>query len=142
MTITPLPIPPAEDRDAAHLRTLSICWYILSIFQAFTGCIVLGYIVLVLLMGVGMASSGHSDDATAGAAFSGFFGCFGLALLAFWWGLAFLNFNVARSLAKRRHRGLCFVMAAFACLFVPLGTILGVFTFVTLSRPSVQNSFT
>ena len=33
------------------------------------------------------------------------------------------------------------VIAALECLSVPLGTLLGVFTLVVLSRPSVRDSF-
>jgi hypothetical protein len=41
-------------------------------------------------------------------------------------------------LRKRRHRTLSFVMACLTCINIPLGTALGVFTLVVLSRPSVK----
>lgn len=132
-------LPPSDyDRDSGHLSTLSIFWYIISLIQILAGCVMLGYLVLVVMMGMGIASSGHQQDAQAGAAFSGIFGCFGVVLLVLLWGVAFLNFMVARSLPRRRHRTLCFVMAAITCFFLPLGTILGIFTLMVLSRPSVR----
>ena len=39
---------------------------------------------------------------------------------------------------KRRHRTLSVIMACLSCVNIPLGTALGVFTLVVLSRPSVK----
>src|SRR5262245_11612767 len=46
-----------------------------------------------------------------------------------------------RSLALRKRYSFALVIACIECLFVPFGTILGVFTIVTLSRESVKASF-
>ena len=35
----------------------------------------------------------------------------------------------------------CFVIACLACMQMPLGTILGVFTIIVLARPSVKEMF-
>jgi hypothetical protein len=44
-------------------------------------------------------------------------------------------------LLKRRHRMFILIVAGLNCLSVPLGTILGVFTFVVLGRDSVRKAF-
>src|SRR4029077_11975083 len=46
-----------------------------------------------------------------------------------------------RSLALRKRYSFVLVMACIECLFVPFGTILGVFTIVVLSRESVRGLF-
>jgi len=46
-----------------------------------------------------------------------------------------------RSLALRKGYSFALVMACIECLFVPFGTILGVFTIVVLSRESVRGLF-
>ena len=46
-----------------------------------------------------------------------------------------------RSLALRKHYSFVLVMACIECLFIPFGTILGVFTIVVLSRESVRGLF-
>ena len=46
-----------------------------------------------------------------------------------------------RSLALRKHYSFALVIACIECLFVPFGTILGVFTIVALSRESVRALF-
>jgi hypothetical protein len=52
-----------------------------------------------------------------------------------------LTILAGRSLAQRQRYTLCMVMACISCLSVPLGTALGVFTLVVLSRPSVKQKF-
>jgi hypothetical protein len=46
-----------------------------------------------------------------------------------------------RSLAKRTRYRFALVVACIECLFIPFGTILGVFTIVVLSRESVKALF-
>jgi hypothetical protein len=46
-----------------------------------------------------------------------------------------------RSLAKRTRYWFALVVACLECLFIPFGTILGVFTIITLSRESVKALF-
>jgi hypothetical protein len=53
------------------------------------------------------------------------------------WTVGILTIYSGRCLQTHRHRTFSLVMAAIHCLWMPLGTILGVFTFVVLSRQSV-----
>jgi hypothetical protein len=46
-----------------------------------------------------------------------------------------------RSLSRCKHYSFALVMACIECLFIPLGTILGVFTIVALSRETVKTLF-
>lgn len=46
-----------------------------------------------------------------------------------------------RCLSRRKGYTFALVMACIECLFVPFGTILGVFTIVALSRESVKALF-
>jgi hypothetical protein len=55
--------------------------------------------------------------------------------------MAILILINGRCLAQRKHYTFCQVMSGVECLFMPLGTILGVFTLVVLSRPSVKPLF-
>jgi len=45
------------------------------------------------------------------------------------------------SLAKHRHYWFAFAIACVECLFIPFGTILGVFTIIVLSREQVKALF-
>jgi hypothetical protein len=137
-----LPVTSDYERDTGHLNTLSIFWYIIAVIDLLGGCVFGAWIGFALLMGAGIASSGRSDDASAGAAIGGMFTCVGLIPLVLLWICSFLSFTVARSLPKRRNRTLCFILAVIVCLWFPLGTVLGVFTLIVLSRPSVKNATT
>jgi hypothetical protein len=46
-----------------------------------------------------------------------------------------------RSLGKHTRYWFAFTMACIECVFIPFGTILGVFTIIVLSRESVKASF-
>src|SRR5262249_34943356 len=68
------------------------------------------------------------------SAFGGVF-AFGGAILTT------LNFLTARALSRQCWRTLCLFTAAVSCIFIPYGTLLGVWTFMVLGRPSVRPLF-
>ena len=47
----------------------------------------------------------------------------------------------AGAIAERRKRTFCIVVAAFACVFAPIGTLLGVFTIYVLTKPAIAARF-
>ena len=51
------------------------------------------------------------------------------------------NLLSAIFLGQRRHRTFSLLVAGLNCLHVPVGTVLGVFTFVVLLRPSVREAY-
>lgn len=71
----------------------------------------------------------------------GFFVGFGLVFMCMFFVLAVLAFWAGRSLAKHKNYTFCIVIAAIACLSMPLGTILGVFTIIVLMRDTVKTLF-
>ncbi len=46
-----------------------------------------------------------------------------------------------RRLAAHRSHNFCFVVAAILCVFVPVGTVLGIFTILTLVKPEAKELF-
>jgi hypothetical protein len=66
-----------------------------------------------------------------------------LGLLLFLLGIAMAIciLIAGRSIALRKRYSFAFVVACVECLFIPFGTILGVFTIVALSRESVKGVF-
>jgi hypothetical protein len=66
-----------------------------------------------------------------------FYVLFGFFLLASLVG----NLLSAIFLGQRRHRTFSLLVAGLNCLHVPVGTVLGVFTFVVLLRPSVREAY-
>jgi len=134
------------DKDASDLKTLSIFWYIVAGLQALGSCIFLLYILFGLFFmvvgGAAGASSNEPGTAVPAIGFGAFFMCMGLIPMALILTLAYLNYTVAKSLPARKNLTLCYVMAAIICMGVPVGTVLGIFTFIILNRPSVKATFT
>jgi hypothetical protein len=57
------------------------------------------------------------------------------------YGAAILACVVGYFLKRRKHWLFCIVGSGIQCLFVPFGTILGVFTIIVLARESVRHIF-
>lgn len=143
--------PPSADDE--HLRALSICHYVLAGLSA-VGCC--GYGAFSIFMATvipSVISNMPQPPANStgqpvppmppevAGMFGSFYLVFGVIQIAA--GIAYgLGYYLAgRSLSERRNMTLCYVVAGFACLSIPLGTVLGVFTFIVLARPSVQAQF-
>jgi hypothetical protein len=59
------------------------------------------------------------------------------ALYILWWIGAIALFLAGTYLRKRKARTFCMIVAAIECLlFIPLGTVLGVFTIISLNKNS------
>jgi len=131
---------PQSTQDQEHLRILSICWYVMAGLSALSSCPAVIYIGMGGVMVFSPRTFGSGSPPLP--AFMGWmFIGLGLATLLIGWGVAGLMAWAARSLVTRRRIVLIYVVAALACLSVPLGTVLGIFTFVVLARPNVRGSF-
>lgn len=129
------------NQDQEHLRLLSIFHYVMAGFA----CLLPLFSLIYIGMGI-MMLSGKMPSSTPSAAHGDLIGGYvfvGVGSLFFLMGVvgAILNFLAGRALAKRERRTLCLVVAGLNCLHMPLGTLLGVFTFIVLGRPSVQALF-
>jgi hypothetical protein len=128
------------NRDAEHVRLLSIFYYIVGGLTAVCSCFPLIHV------GIGAALlSGKLPAPRNGAApppeLGWFFLVGGAAIILIGWTMAILMIVTGRCLSQRKARTFCIVIAAILCLSVPFGTVLGVFTIVVLVRPSVQLLF-
>ncbi len=123
--------------DRAHLKTLSICWYV------FAGLSLIGALCggLYVVAGVVMALAGGAEHDDEAVAMGAVFGVMGLLVILIVVPVAILDYLVGKGLAQQRRKTLIYVMAAIACMNVPLGTVLGVFTFIVMGRPTVKAAF-
>lgn len=131
--------PPPSGQDLEQLKLLSLFHYILAGITALFSCIPVIHVALGIAMATGALkdSRGSPPPETFGWIFAGI-GC--AAVLA-GWTLAALIFAGGRSIAKRRRHTFCLVVAGVSCIFMPLGTALGVFTLIVLMRPQVKVLF-
>jgi uncharacterized membrane protein YidH (DUF202 family) len=54
---------------------------------------------------------------------------------------AVLNLLSGIFIVRRKHRTFSLVVSGLNCIHIPFGTVLGVFTFVVLRRPSVREAY-
>ncbi|MFT3831668.1 MAG: hypothetical protein QM691_18385 [Opitutaceae bacterium] len=129
------------DQDQEHLRLLTIFHYVVAGLAALFACFPLFHLALGLffiLAPTSLAGSGQPPPpAFLGWIFVVFASCFILA----GWAFAACVIYAGRCLARRRRLLFCQVMAGIACIFMPFGTVLGVFTLIVLMRPSVKPLF-
>jgi hypothetical protein len=131
-----------SDESLGHLRLLSIFHFVYGGMVALFSLIWLIYVALGVFMATSpdfVSSKGlhEAPPEAVGWIISGF----GLVLIFIGWAVATLLIIAGRNLSRQRHHTYCMVIAAMACLFVPLGTVLGVFTLVVLTKPEVKELF-
>jgi len=128
------------DRDSEHLRLLSIFHYIYAGVNAAYALLPLIHVCIGTVFLAASISGGFGKEGPP--AFAGLlFILIGGAIMTFGLAHAALNFFAARFIAAREHYVYCFVVAVLNCICVPLGTILGIFTIIVLTRESVKALF-
>jgi hypothetical protein len=130
------------NRDEEHLQLLAIFHYVVAGVAALFSFLPLLYTtvgaIFIFAARHGMAKPGEDLPPE----FLGWiFAVLGALLFLIGIAMAICILIAGRSLALRKRYSFAFVMACIECLFIPFGTILGVFTIVVLSRESVRGLF-
>lgn len=143
--------PPARDPavqtaiDADHLKVLEIVFYVAGGMTALFSCIFIFHFVIFLVFGLNpqmfqnSSSHAHGEPPPAGIflVFAVIIGC----VILLGWTFGALQIYTGLCLRRRRRRIFVMVISAIECLFVPWGTLIGVFTLILLQRPSVAALF-
>ncbi len=122
--------------DERQLELLSTFHYIVGGLTALFACFPLIHVALGLFMVFGDLN-GEPPPPFMGWLFL----VIGGFLVVSGWALAALIIAAGRKLKRRISRTYCLVVAGLECLVMPFGTILGVFTIITLTRDSVKKLF-
>lgn len=129
------------NQDQEHLKLLSIFHYVVGALGGLFSC----FFIIHLVIGILALTSPQMMAGKSGEVPPPFFGwlfvIMGSAALLCGWGYMVCMIIAGRSLARRKRYIFCMVIAGLSCLFVPFGTILGIFTIVVLSRESVKELF-
>lgn len=124
-------------QDLEHLRLLSIFHYVVAAITALFSL----FPMIHLVIGIGLVT-GRMEGTDPSAKLAGWF-FVAIACVLIFCGLLLAGFiaYAGRCLSRRRRYTLCMVVAALSCMMMPFGTVLGVFTLVVLTRPSVRSLF-
>ncbi len=134
-------MPNELNQDAEHLRLLAIFHYVVAGVTAFISFFPLLYTgmgALFVYLSHQPVKPGESLPPEVLGWFLVGFGIF-LAIIGF--AFAVVIFLAGRALAQRHRYWFAFVVACMECIFIPFGTILGVFTLIVLSRESAKGLF-
>jgi hypothetical protein len=126
-----------DERDLQHLNLLGVFYYI---WAALNAAVLLLLVVIagLLLAGVMASSAQNEPDA---AALATILTVIFIPVLLITGALTVLTFLAAHGLQNQRRKILIYIIAALTCTSVPLGTILGIFTFLVMARPGVGEAF-
>ena len=126
--------------DEEQLRLLSIFHYVVG---GLAGLFAL-FPIIHLVIGLAMVFTPEKFDGKGGPppAFIGWmFVGVAAVIIVMGWIFAACVLTAGRFLAKRKHYLFCLVMGGVECMFMPLGTVLGIFTIIVLMRESVKRLF-
>jgi hypothetical protein len=127
-----------EDRE--YLKLLSIFHYVVGGLAALFACFPIIYIAVGILAVYAPGTMDSEGDALP-ALFGWIFIIVGAGLILVGWTFAVFTIIAGRYLVRQVHYLFCMVVAAIECIFMPFGTVLGVFTIIVLVKPSVKKMF-
>jgi hypothetical protein len=125
--------------DDENIRLLRICYFIAACFTAVFSIFILFYTFFFTFMFTQFA--GHPGESGPPAFVGRLIGVFGGLLFLFMIGIAVMQFLTGQRLGERRSRIFCMVIAGITCISFPYGTLLGVWTFLVMARPTVKRTF-
>jgi hypothetical protein len=143
MNEEPPPLPAPPDKDAEHLRLLSIFYFVHGALQL--AGIAFGFLHFMIMRSIFLRPevwNGPKGNGTPPpeAMIHFFIAMYVLMGAVFLVGLL-VNVWCGFFLMRRKHLMFCQIAAGFTCLSIPLGTILGAFTFMVLNRDGVRHKF-
>lgn len=137
--------PPVPSPDADHLRVLAICHHITAgLTLLMSGFIPLHYAIMKMVFTnpeMMKPKPGQPAMPFDPAEFFALFQWFYVIAAVFMLGAVVVTVLSGRFIQRRVNRLFSLIAAGFLCMFFPFGTVLGVFTFIVLTRESVRRLY-
>jgi hypothetical protein len=128
------------DQNEEHLKLLAVFHYVVSAIAGLFSLFPVIHLVLGLAMLSGRFPGGGKVEPDARLV-GGFFVGFAVVWIAIGLMFAICIFFAGRNIARRTRYMYCLVVAAVECMFMPFGTVLGVFTLLVLMKEPVKVMF-
>ncbi len=131
-----------NEKELKQLNTLAVLHYVWGGITLFFGLLpVFVYFILGIGMLSGSMAAGNEEEQFVLGVIGGIFIVVASVAVIFIILFSVLKILTGVFLQRRKHRIFCMVIAGFECLNIPLGTLLGVFTLITLEKPEVKSLF-
>lgn len=127
--------------ESKQLDLLSMFHYIVGGFIALFSCIFLVHFFIGLAIVTGSLPAGNCKSDPAPFWFGWIFVIMGAVFVLSGWAMSAAIVIAGKKLKARKGRLFCMVIAGIECMFMPFGTVLGVFTLVMLNKESVKQTF-
>jgi len=127
-------------QDEEHLNLLSVFHYVAGGLAGLFAFFPIFHLIIGLVLIIAPGNF-EGEGGPPPALFGWFFVIFSAVFMTIGWVFAGFVIAAGRGLAKRRGYLFCLVMAGIECIFMPFGTVLGVFTIIVLMRDSVKEIF-
>ena len=129
------------NRDVERLRPLAIFHYLIGALFGLVSCIPIIHVVVGVICLVSPETLPDKPSGMPPDVIGWMFIVMGIVMVLFGWSLTVCLIYAGRFLARRKCYFFCATIAALSCFIFPFGTILGIFTMITLLRPGVKQVF-
>jgi hypothetical protein len=127
--------------DSKNLDLLSMFHYIVGGITALFSCMPFIHVFIGYAMVTGKFVGDCRNSGPPEALFGWLFIIIGAICILLGWCLAVCMIIAGKKLKSRKCRMFCMIVAGIECMFIPFGTILGVFTLIVLNKESVKELF-
>jgi hypothetical protein len=128
-------------QEEQYLKLLSIFHFVVAGITGLFACFPIIHLIVGLTMLTGGFEPAPPDEEFPFQLFALMFVLIPACIILLGWALAVAMALTGYFLLKRRNYTFCLVVAAVECIFMPFGTVLGVFTIIVLLRPAVKAMF-
>ena len=129
------------NQDESQLNSLAIAHYVVGGFMILISCLPLIHVIMGSMFIWGWCGNLPETSDPIPPFFGWIFFIVGIVAFVLAQVTSILVILSGRCLMKRKRYIFSFIMACLACFFVPLGTLLGIFTIIVLSRDSVKQLY-
>jgi hypothetical protein len=129
-----------NNEDIKHLDLLAMFHYIVGGIIVLFSCMPFMHVFIGLAIISGkLIKEGNGSNPPA---FIGWmFIIIGTLFILIGWSIAICIIITGRKLKTRKNRIFCMAIAGIECMFMPFGTVLGVFTLIVLNKASIKEIF-
>ena len=135
------PQAPFTPADEEHLRLISIFHLVAGILYVVGGFFPILHLIFGLMMIFNPDIVTGNQGEPPPAFFGYFFVVMAVILILAAWTMGALTIYSGRCIQRRQSRMYSLVISGLNCCLFPVGTALGVFTFIVLGRPGVRAEY-